>query len=50
MPDDESRLVASIIELPTQYGRYGYRKVTGLLRNAGWSFLCSNDEESKAGK
>lgn len=34
--DDESRLVASIIELATQYGRYGYRKVTGLLRNGGW--------------
>ena len=24
------------MELATQYGRYGYRRVTGLLREAGW--------------
>ena len=28
-------LTAAIIQLASQYGRYGYRKVTGLLRNAG---------------
>ena len=30
------RLTADIIELAQQYGRYGYRKVAGLLRQAGW--------------
>jgi transposase InsO family protein len=28
--------VADIIELARQYGRYGYRKITALLREAGW--------------
>ena len=36
MPDAESRLVARLIELATQYGRYGYRRVTALLRGEGW--------------
>ena len=34
--DGEPRLVARIIELATQYGRYGYRRITGLLRGEGW--------------
>ncbi|MDJ0630647.1 MAG: IS3 family transposase [Rhodobacter sp.] len=33
---DEGRLTEDIIELARQYGRYGYRMVTGLLNNAGW--------------
>jgi putative transposase len=33
---DEERLTDDIIELADQYGRYGYRMVTGLLNNAGW--------------
>ena len=33
---DEERLTDDIIELTAQYGRYGYRMVTGLLNNAGW--------------
>ena len=36
MPDDESRLVARLVELATQYGRYGYRRMTALLRGEGW--------------
>ena len=35
--DDEERLRAEVIRLATRYGRYGYRMVAGLLRNAGWS-------------
>jgi putative transposase len=35
-PDDEAALTADIIELARQYGRYGYRRVTALLRPAGW--------------
>lgn len=29
-------MTADIIQLATKYGRYGYRRVTGLLRNEGW--------------
>jgi putative transposase len=35
--DDERRLTADIIKLARQYGRYGYRKVAALLRQAGWT-------------
>jgi len=33
---EEERLVTRIITLATQYGRYGYRRVTALLRAEGW--------------
>ncbi len=33
---DEAALTAAITELATQYGRYGYRRITALLRQAGW--------------
>ena len=33
---DENRLVADMIELACQYGRYGYRRIAALLRDAGW--------------
>ena len=33
---DEDRLVADMIELARQYGRYGYRRIAALLRQAGW--------------
>ena len=36
VPDEEPRLVKRMIELATQYGRYGYRMITGMLRNEGW--------------
>jgi len=32
----EERLVERIIDLASQYGRYGYRRITALLRNEGW--------------
>ena len=35
-PDDETALTADIIALATWYGRYGYRRITALLREAGW--------------
>jgi len=34
--DDEQALTEDIVALAKQYGRYGYRRVTALLRNAGW--------------
>jgi putative transposase len=30
-------ITADIIELARQYGRYGYRKIAELLRQAGWT-------------
>ncbi len=33
---DDAALTANIIELAAQYGRYGYRRITALLRDAGW--------------
>nr|WP_245216996.1 IS3 family transposase [Neoroseomonas nitratireducens] len=35
--DDEARLTADMIELAKRYGRYGYRRITALLRDAGWA-------------
>jgi len=34
--DDEDRLTRTIIELASRYGRYGYRRITALLKEAGW--------------
>lgn len=35
--DDEAALTADIVELAKRYGRYGYRRITALLRDAGWA-------------
>ncbi len=34
--DDEAALTRDIIVLAREYGRYGYRRITALLRAAGW--------------
>jgi putative transposase len=34
--DDEDALTRATIELASQYGRYGYRRITALLQRAGW--------------
>ena len=34
--NDEQALRQHIVSLACQYGRYGYRRVTALLRNEGW--------------
>jgi putative transposase len=33
---NEDELTQAILALGVQYGRYGYRRVTVLLQNAGW--------------
>jgi transposase InsO family protein len=33
---DEDALTRTIITLASEYGRYGYRRITALLRMAGW--------------
>jgi transposase InsO family protein len=35
-PDDEQVLAERMIQLATRYGRYGYRRITALLRREGW--------------
>ena len=35
--DDEAVLTADILALAVEYGRYGYRRVTAMLRAAGWA-------------
>jgi len=35
--DEDKRLVARITELAVKYGRYGYRRITALLRQEGWN-------------
>ncbi len=36
IPDDEEILRARIIALASQYGRYGYRRITAMLCLEGW--------------
>jgi transposase InsO family protein len=35
-PDDEVLLTGDIVELASQFGRYGYRRITALLKSRGW--------------
>lgn len=35
-PDDEVELRADIVRLASRYGRYGYRRITALLKAEGW--------------
>jgi putative transposase len=36
LADDEEILSARIIALASQYGRYGYRRITAMLHREGW--------------
>jgi putative transposase len=33
---DEDALTRAIITLASEYGRYGYRRITAMLKTAGW--------------
>jgi transposase InsO family protein len=35
--EDEDQLTQAILTLASEYGRYGYRRITRLLQNAGWN-------------
>ena len=41
---DETPLRQSIIRLAAQYGRYGYRQITGVLWQEGWDVSRSRVE------
>lgn len=34
--EEKEKLRARVIELASEYGRYGYRTITGMLNNEGW--------------
>ena len=34
--EEEERLTCRIVELATKYGRYGYRRITDMLKKEGW--------------
>jgi transposase InsO family protein len=34
--EDEEALTRAIVEFASQYGRYGYRRITALLKRDGW--------------
>ena len=34
--EDEDELTRAILQLASKYGRYGYRRITALLRALGW--------------
>jgi len=36
IPDDHDLLTRDITDLATRFGRYGYRRITALLRDRGW--------------
>jgi transposase InsO family protein len=36
MADDEEALTTALVQLASQYGRYGYRRVTAMLQREGW--------------
>jgi transposase InsO family protein len=35
-PSDEKQLTKDILVLATRYGRYGYRRITAMLKDKGW--------------
>src|SRR5258708_2785362 len=35
--DGQEPLTRAIVSMASQYGRYGYRRITALLQRAGWS-------------
>ena len=36
IPEADAALRAAIVRLATRFGRYGYRRITALLRAEGW--------------
>jgi transposase InsO family protein len=36
LPDRDQPLIEPVVRLAEKYGRYGYRRITALLKNQGW--------------
>ena len=41
---DDEALIANIIRLTSRYGRYGYRRITVMLRSEGWTVNAKRSE------
>jgi putative transposase len=41
---DDVALTADVVALATQYGRYGYRRITAMLQAAGWAVNVKRPE------
>ena len=37
VPEDEAALTEAVVQLAGGFGRYGYRRITALLRREGWT-------------
>ena len=40
---DEEALTSDIIRLASRYGRYGYRRITAMLRSEGWTVNANRE-------
>lgn len=36
LPERDKPLIEQVVRLAEKYGRYGYRRITALLKNQGW--------------
>lgn len=45
---DDAALTADIVALATQYGRYGDRRITAMLRETGWAVNVTPPEPASA--
>ena len=48
--ENEDRLMQSILALASKYGRFGYRRITALLKLAGWQVGRSGAAHLVAGR
>jgi putative transposase len=48
--DDEEPLRAEVIRMASTYGRYGYRFIAGMMRNAGWGQATTTRSHASRGK
>jgi putative transposase len=49
-PGDEESLIREIVDLASRFGRYGYRRITALLRDRGWRVNHNGSKVSGDGK
>jgi hypothetical protein len=47
--EDEDPFTLSITDLAAQYGRYGYRRITAMLRRDGWQVGKTGSSASGVG-
>ena len=45
---DEAKLTDAVVSLAAEYGRYGYRRITALLRAEGWRVNAKRVERLEA--